>query len=206
MSSATTRRTCLGRNFSRLMKPRWPSFLMNGKTRVRGMVATHWVSAGTRELLEGNVQYARFYASSVFFIQEVLPISNGARTSVNGAQVHDLFTADDHTLVSFLRKRIPCSCLDEKHKEVKNMPKMSYCYNEQCSLGRRVERSKVKPCSRCCQAFYCSRECHVADWPRHKTVCNVNARSRQVLYRSTQLQLQQESVVKTDNFTSLDSF
>jgi hypothetical protein len=29
--------------------------------------------------------------------------------------------ADEHTLVKFFRKRIPCSCLDEKYQEVKQI-------------------------------------------------------------------------------------
>lgn len=140
-----------------------------------GMVVTLFVSNSTSLLLEGKVDIARFYASSAFFVQEALTISNGTFAPVNAAQVEALYDADEHTLVSFLRKHIPCSCLDEKHKEVKDMPKMSSCYNEQCSRGRRVERSKLNRCSRCSQAFYCSRECQVADWPRHKTICDIDA-------------------------------
>jgi hypothetical protein len=82
------------------------------------------------------------------------------------------FYSDDHTLVSFYRKRVTCSCLDAKHKEVKSINKMGYCNNDQCPLpGRRAERKDMVYCILCGYANYCSRECQEAAWPEHKGIC-----------------------------------
>eukprot|EP00986_Skeletonema_menzelii_P013044 scaffold7396_cov127-Skeletonema_menzelii.AAC.7 len=81
-----------------------------------------------------------------------------------------------HTLVSFLKKRIPCSCLDEKYKEVKSIPKIGLCCNHGCSLPfGKTERSLTECCSRCRTANYCSRKCQVAAWPGHKVECTFYA-------------------------------
>ena len=80
------------------------------------------------------------------------------------AKVVELLSADDHTVVQFFRKRIPCSCLDEKYKEVKSVKKMGLCRNPNCSLPDhgRVERSKMFSCARCGNVNYCSVECQRA--------------------------------------------
>ena len=86
---------------------------------------------------------------------------------------------DEHTVVKFYRRRIPCTCLDKKYVEVKSITKMGICYNLQCNfLDRMVERSKTMYCSRCRGATYCSRECQEVDWSRHKKSCNRDAAER----------------------------
>ncbi len=85
----------------------------------------------------------------------------------------EILNWDEHTLVAYFRKRIPCKCLDEKYKEVKSITKMSVCMNPECSLpGRKVERKGMLHCIRCRQRYYCSRECQEAAWPMHKEFCN----------------------------------
>lgn len=140
-----------------------------------GTVCTHWVAEGTTCLLGGDVEKARTYASEALFLQEMFSVFNGTKAIPNCAEVQVLSKADEHTLVKFLKNHIPCCCLDEKYKEVKSTTKICFCYNEHCSLpDQRVERSKASTCSRCRQAFYCSRECQVADWKRHKIICGLN--------------------------------
>eukprot|EP00986_Skeletonema_menzelii_P008685 scaffold3767_cov116-Skeletonema_menzelii.AAC.10 len=45
-------------------------------------------------------------------------------------------TCDEHTIVSFFRKRVPCKCLDKKYNEVKSIVKMGLCGNPSCALSR----------------------------------------------------------------------
>ena len=95
---------------------------------------------------------------------------------VNLQKLWEIFIADDHTLVSFFRKRITCSCLDKKHKEVKSIKKMGYCNNDKCPLpGGKVERSKMLYCTRCSVAYYCSRDCQEAAWSEHREICKKKA-------------------------------
>mmetsp|Transcript_9211 Transcript_9211/g.18519 ORF Transcript_9211/g.18519 Transcript_9211/m.18519 type:complete len:114 (+) Transcript_9211:288-629(+) len=88
----------------------------------------------------------------------------------------EINSSDDHTLVSFYRKRITCSCLNEKYKEVKSIKKMGYCNNEKCPLpGGKVERSKMLYCTRCSVEYYCSRDCQETHWSDHREVCKKKA-------------------------------
>lgn len=85
------------------------------------------------------------------------------------ARVHDLLNADIRRCVSYIKKRVPCSCLDEKYKEVKALPKMGTCRYPKCSHPQsKVALSKLLSCERCRRQHYCSEECHAADWQRHK--------------------------------------
>ena len=66
--------------------------------------------------------------------------------------MYELQLADEHTLVSFLRKRITCKCLDTKYKQVKSLPNMGRCCNDGCSLPEgHVQRSKM----------FCSCSCSI---------------------------------------------
>ncbi len=140
-----------------------------------GLIVENLVADATISLLEGKVDDARTYASYSFFIQDTSFAINNKGRQPNCTRVCELYDADEHTLVSYLKKLIPCTCLDEKYKEVRSIPKITQCYNENCSLPRRqVEQSKATCCSRCRHATYCSRSCQVQDWPRHKITCGVN--------------------------------
>ena len=68
-------------------------------------------------------------------------------------------------ILKFYRKRISCSCLKAMHLEArKDAPKLGDCFHCQ----KLKERSTLMVCSRCRVAQYCSRECQVAAWSRHK--------------------------------------
>ena len=82
------------------------------------------------------------------------------------------FDPDEHTLISFFKKRISCSCLDGMYKQVKSMKKLGICYNFYCTLPYcRAERNLMKSCSGCRSVNYCSRACQKMDWLRHKGYC-----------------------------------
>ena len=129
---------------------------------------------GTQCILDGDNLYARLYACIAFFYEDFMAVKvRQTQAAPSWAIAIELQSADDHTLVSYYRKRIPCSCLDEKYKEVKSPKKMGLCYNPKCGYPkRRVERSKMFSCTRCGDANYCSSECQKADWNRHREVCS----------------------------------
>jgi len=90
--------------------------------------------------------------------------------------MNELFAGDEHTLVSFFGKRIPCACLDEKYEVVKSIAKVGLCANPKCSLpDRKATRDKMLYFTQCRLENYCSRECQVAHWKIHKEYCQVAA-------------------------------
>ena len=136
-------------------------------------VISIFLSNGTQRILNGDCGPAQLYAAIAGFFEDTEAVYlRKSQSTPNVSKAFDFCDADDHTLVSFYRKRIPCSCLDKKYKEVKSVKKMGQCYNPGCSHpGRKVERSKMFTCTRCGVANYCSFECQRADWKRHKHSC-----------------------------------
>ena len=95
-----------------------------------------------------------------------------SKATMNLFKLEELAMADEHTLVSYLRSRIPCKCLDEKYKEVKHVTKIGLCCNPQCHLpDRKCERSDLQKCSRCSRVNYCSSTCQADHWQKHKEYC-----------------------------------
>lgn len=140
-------------------------------------VVSFLVSSGTSKALEGNIKIASKYAAlSSYFEQYVQVDLLNTRAFPGWAKIKELYSADMHTLVSYLRRRIPCSCLDKKYKEVKSIPKIGLCCSSECPLpGGMTTRSLTMCCSRCRAANYCSRECQVAAWKEHKDECTFYA-------------------------------
>ena len=102
----------------------------------------------------------------------MIAVHGNIQNDIYWTKVFELSSADEHTLVKFFRRRIPCSCLNEKYKEVKHVTKLGICYNPACLLpDRKTERCKLSQCTRCRQANYCSVECQRADWKSHKKTC-----------------------------------
>ena len=150
-------------------------------------VASHFIIHGTNEILEGNYLQAGIRAMcSNFFEQWAAKIRENEtqdscdwkifQTLCGWTKISELCLGDEHTIVSFCRKRITCKCLDDKYKEVKSIPKMGLCMNPSCSLPDNFAvRSKMLYCTQCCHSNYCSRECQVAHWPTHKKFCIATA-------------------------------
>ena len=137
-------------------------------------VISYMLYHGTRCVLDDNVDFARDLAAVTRYFEQCIAVElNKTKAIIDWTAIDELYEADEHTLVKFFRKGIRCSCLDEKYKEVKCIPKMGRCYNVECTLpDGRVERSKMMCCSRCRQMTYCSRECQQASWANHKKFCN----------------------------------
>ena len=132
------------------------------------------LTSGTQNILEGDKDIARLHAMLARYFEEwIAIIVLKTQVTLNVSKIVELESADDHTLVSFYRKRIPCTCLDDKYKEVKSMKKMGCCFNPSCHQpGGRAERSKMFSCTRCDVANYCSVECQKADWKEHRVQCD----------------------------------
>ena len=72
--------------------------------------------------------------------------------------------------LKFYSKRISCSCLKKKYLEArKTIPKNGLCFG--CDVEK--ERASLSVCSRCMVIQFCSRECQVANWSRHKRDCDL---------------------------------
>ena len=139
--------------------------------RVLAKIDSLFLALGTNYILSGDIDIDRVRqcASSASFIVSLIQKDIVATTG----KITELFVADEHTLVRYLQKRIPCSCLDEKYEEVKDMKKIGLCCNPQCKLpGNVAERTSMLCCSRCRLEYYCSRECQAAHWRAgHKEAC-----------------------------------
>ena len=136
-------------------------------------IVTYLLACGTNKVLEGNSRIARKYAALASYFEQYVEVDLlNIRAFPNWPKISELYASDDHTLVSFLKHRIPCSCLNGKYKEVKSIPKIGLCCNPDCHLPfGKTERRLTMCCSRCRAANYCSRECQVAVWEGHKIEC-----------------------------------
>mmetsp|Transcript_9467 Transcript_9467/g.14455 ORF Transcript_9467/g.14455 Transcript_9467/m.14455 type:complete len:261 (-) Transcript_9467:62-844(-) len=132
---------------------------------------------GTEDILDGEYDLARLSATFArYFEEHIAVVLKETQALFRWNKFHEAPNCDQHTLVKFFRKRIPCSCLDEKYEEVKDIPKMGICFSSQCTLPNgRVEYSKTMYCDRCRSVTYCSRECQIADWKEHKDECGIFA-------------------------------
>ena len=134
------------------------------------LVVSYYLCNGTQHVLQGDFVRARLFAAMAGYFETVeafLRSENKVNTDTNTKTILEVCNCE-RTLVKYLRKRIPCSCLDEIYKEVKSMTRTGICFN--CSAA--VERSKMLTCARCGGANYCCRACQKADWHRHKGTCD----------------------------------
>ena len=138
------------------------------------------LARGTQCILDGENSQACTYAFLASHFEDLVVCLYQTTTTAKSTNPTELGRADDHTLVSYYRKRIPCGCLDEKYKEVKSVKKMGLCRNPNCSLPDygRVERSKMFSCARCGDVNYCSVECQREDWKRHRENCKKTAEKK----------------------------
>ena len=163
-------------------------------------VASHFVKQGTDSILVvGNYNAATSSAMSSSFFEQCSAVVlyqneiqascgwDNFQTLCDWCKLYELHKGDEHTLVSFFRKRIPCKCLDSKYEEVKSIKKIDFCHNEDCSLpDNKTVRSEMLSCTQCRSVNYCSRECQVAHWPFHKEFCIVHANNMSAALKSMQ--------------------
>ena len=77
---------------------------------------------GSQLILNGDNNNARCYAFLARYFEEYLAVDvHKTKPTTNWSKISELDSTDDHTLVKYFRKRIPCSCLDEKYTRTSNM-------------------------------------------------------------------------------------
>eukprot|EP00985_Skeletonema_marinoi_P012381 scaffold5962_cov161-Skeletonema_marinoi.AAC.1 len=140
-------------------------------------VVSFLLACGAGKVMEGNIKIASKYAALACYFEQYIQVELlNTRPFPNWPKIRELYAANSHTTVSFLKRRIPCSCLDEKYKEVKSIPKIGLCCSPECPLPcGKTELSATMCCSRCRAANYCSRECQVAAWQGHRGECGFYA-------------------------------
>jgi len=164
----------------------------NDATKLK-FISSYFVWRATDLLLKHEHNTARFCAANASYFEQYAAIASEQASTVRITKYNELSDADEHTLVSFLKHRITCSCLDKKHKEVKSIKKMGKCCNALCSLSnKQVERSAIMHCTRCRCAYYCSRDCQVADWPNHKDSCRRTVAREAMLCATKEVARQQD--------------
>jgi hypothetical protein len=138
------------------------------------LIKSFCLSSGAEHILKGDIKMAQCDAVASNLFEQLIDVAL-RRTKAEvfvGAKLNELFSADEHTLVRYFRKRIPCSCLDQKYTEVKSIKKMGFCFNTTCSHPNGVvERRTMLSCARCHWANYCSQECQTQHWTFHKKYC-----------------------------------
>ncbi len=129
---------------------------------------------GTQLILEGNNKDARTVATCASFLEQYRAVVVcKTQPAWDWGKIGEFsnYVCDQHTLVSFFRKRIPCNCMDRIYKEVKKSgAKLGLCCNPSCTHPK-VERSKLSFCAQCFEECYCSSECQKIHWPLHKERC-----------------------------------
>ena len=140
------------------------------------LVTSHFLAEGAGAILEENDVIIRQSATFAILFEQWRDTMTRKYSGVirKWGKIEELSsdTCDEHTTVSFFKKRIPCKCLDKKYKEVKSIVKMGLCMNPVCPLpDRKVEVSKLMHCEQCQMLRYCSAECQKVAWPSHREHC-----------------------------------
>eukprot|EP00985_Skeletonema_marinoi_P027876 scaffold23502_cov117-Skeletonema_marinoi.AAC.4 len=136
-------------------------------------ISSAFVTIGTIAIINGDVFIcATAMGFSESLNQHVAFYYMGSQPLMYVAKIVDLIWAEERRTISYLKKRIPCKCLNEKYKAVKSLPKMYTCCNKTCSLpDRSVNLSAMMTCGGCRREHYCSEECQAAHWEDHRDAC-----------------------------------
>eukprot|EP00984_Skeletonema_dohrnii_P003637 scaffold1230_cov97-Skeletonema_dohrnii-CCMP3373.AAC.13 len=139
-------------------------------------IASAFVSIGVEAIIREGDKFlcVSSVAYSEWIHQYVAFALHKSMPSVYSARLNELVNADERRIISYLKKRIPCSCLNSSYNAVKHLPKKGICCFPGCSCPeRKVELSEMWSCEACRREHYCSEECQAANWSRHRKDCKV---------------------------------
>ena len=88
---------------------------------------------------------------------------------------HDLRCGGEREIIRFFLKRISCSCLKATYSQIKESHSIrtGECFT--CKQSKKLSLQML--CGRCNIVQYCCKECQVAHWPKHKSLCNLFVQS-----------------------------
>jgi len=149
----------------------WKTFWVIHSDLVDDRLEKVILASATESLLNGNRQRAMITANIMFvllmdrhpsFCKGKEPNSCGLSSTV--------FTY--RGMISFVAKRIPCSCLDGLRLQAKQFAKTDLC----CRCFSATAKEKLFVCARCKRVSYCSKECQKTHWSEeHKDECRILA-------------------------------
>ena len=147
----------------------------------RSMAINIFVAIGTNLLLQKDITVnAKHVAIAIVMIENYderihydYPDSL-LRNRFVASKVRDLCCIEGginkRDALKLFRKRTACSCLKKTHLEMrKTQTKLGVCFH----CYEEKERSLLMVCNRCRITQYCSRKCQIADWPAHKSGCDM---------------------------------
>eukprot|EP00984_Skeletonema_dohrnii_P021526 scaffold10783_cov133-Skeletonema_dohrnii-CCMP3373.AAC.3 len=159
----------------------WEKFITVWESPAKMTSATSFYLANaTQCVLNGNTEFGHCYATYAACLEQWMACTvHKSQAAMDVYKILEIHIGDMHTLVSYLRRRIPCCCLDETYVKFRSTKKIGLCRNPDCPLPNgQTKRSAMLQCTRCRLANYCSRECQVKEWPNHKRWCDNDAKAR----------------------------
>jgi len=126
--------------------------------------------AKQKDLTKENVIPRLFHFVRLMHTIEVRDSHGGALSDSIMDEIQKLAsdTVSPRETIRFFHRRNSCDCLKELYYKLKeNTARTSLCYN--CLES--VDIRKMSQCSQCKLVNYCSYECAVAHYPKHKPFC-----------------------------------
>jgi len=121
-------------------------------------------------------------AEIILIFENVVPPSSGPQSNdafmnkQDQKWIQDMLNLDSRRkLAKFYAKRIPCNCLDDV-KQAARDDRTGKCN----SCWKTAEDASLLNCSACGLVKYCSKECQVEDWSKHKNGCKLWRNSKQM--------------------------
>jgi hypothetical protein len=139
----------------------------------KGTVAVSFAVAAD-SVLKKDYNMARIAATNGLMLDSGLMLGSSGVSPVNEAILNwaqdEKKIFSDRGLICWLKKKIPCPCLNEAMREaIENLPKSGHCGAHDCGII--LPKAELLTCSGCKISEYCSRECQKTDWEMHKDFC-----------------------------------